>query len=526
MLLSQYSAVMKRLLSLLSPLLLMTFAVQPAHAATPTIILPASIASQPNIVVTAFGGGQSDFIELYNQAAEPVSLAGSKVQITVTGLDATNVSKTETYTIALPSAWLLSKQYFMIQRGSLPAGTPAGSQLQNILYHQAASTIVAPKLTSIALDTTVITPAVNTPPVPAPLAQNEWVQHKQRGNTSLKMTGVFATDYGAAKTTTPTGNADALYMPASTSHGLQILELLPNARACGPTESAYDCGDYVKLHNPTNAPIDLSLYRLRSDSGGLKSSSSNTFALGGLLNPGEYAVVNTRASGDPISLTNTGGYVWLEDAWGVKIYDDPIAYPDASLDSKKGQSWAVDGTSTWLWMPPQPTGPNYWPPVVAEPLVSSAVVSTLTPCKEGQERNLETNRCRNIVSLATTLTPCKTGQERSSETNRCRSVLATSTALTPCKPGETRNTETNRCRKNTTTASTLTTCKPGQERSAETNRCRKSQSAVNTASITDVKTNQLTNKRAWWLAAIIIIAALAYAIYEYRQDLRLFKVKR
>src|SRR5690606_22247956 len=72
-----------------------------------------------------------------------------------------------------------------------------------------------------------------------------------------------------------------LYVPVTDTAGLRIVEILPNARNCSPTETNIDCGDYIKLHNPTDVPIELSDYRLRTDSGGLGSSSSNTFSLYG-----------------------------------------------------------------------------------------------------------------------------------------------------------------------------------------------------------------------------------------------------
>jgi hypothetical protein len=51
---------------------------------------------------------------------------------------------------------------------------------------------------------------------------------------------------------------------------------------------------------------------------------------------------------------------------------------------------------------------------------------SLKPCKEGQERNPETNRCRNIKTTRQTkkkeLKPCKPGQIRNPATNRCKKM--------------------------------------------------------------------------------------------------------
>jgi hypothetical protein len=45
-------------------------------------------------------------------------------------------------------------------------------------------------------------------------------------------------------------------------------------------------------------------------------------------------------------------------------------------------------------------------------------------CKEGQERNAETNRCRSVLGATDTRKPCKDTQYRSEETGRCRNLPA------------------------------------------------------------------------------------------------------
>src|SRR5690606_11964410 len=127
---------------------------------------------------------------------------------------------------------------------------------------------------------------------------------------------------------------------------------------------------------------DLSLYRLRSDSGGLKSTAINTLNLTGILQPGHYFTVQKRTSGEFLSLTNSGGQIWLQDVYGVVDYDVYVSYPDASLDSKKGFSWAYDlKDSKWKWMNPAPNMPNYWEPANDISQSVTFVSSSLTPCK-------------------------------------------------------------------------------------------------------------------------------------------------
>src|SRR5688572_2201939 len=119
--------------------------------------------------------------------------------------------------------------------------------------------------------------------------------------------------------------------------GLQITEVLANPRSCSPVEVSGDCGDYVKLYNPTTHPIDLSAFRLRSGYKGQNATSSNTFSLAGTIASGQYATLATSGDGHPIVLANSGSFVWLEDVYGLMIYESTLLeYPDAASDAKKG----------------------------------------------------------------------------------------------------------------------------------------------------------------------------------------------
>jgi len=72
------------------------------------------------------------------------------------------------------------------------------------------------------------------------------------------------------------------------------------------------------------------------------------------------------------------------------------------------------------------------------------------PCKDNQEINPDTDRCRK---------KCKEGETRDEKTKRCRKVKK------PCKDDEEINPDTDRCRKK---------CKEGETRDEKTKRCRKS----------------------------------------------------
>ncbi len=467
--------------------------------------------TQPSVVITAFGGGIPDFFELYNQSSAPVFLGGWHINVTVQGIDPeTNQPIEHLYHIALPAGWLLSKQYHILQRDG-SARDVSVYQLDDVM-----SNPVTAKLSLVNAESTVQFDVVPS----TALSQTQWVQHKQRTNASVKMSGAFSTDY-VVKTGAPVGYTDALYMPPETMP-LQIIEILPNARDCSPLDTALDCSDYVKLFNPTSSPVHASQYRLRTDSGGIKSSSTNTFSLPEIIAPGEYVVIRLRDNGESLSITNTGGYVWLEDVYGVKTYQETVvSYPDASATSKKGMSWAYDERdNAWKWMSPTPYGPNYWPPEAAGKGAEATGVKALADCGPGKERNPATNRCRNIVSTTgSTLTPCKPGQERNPETNRCRSVAGVSTALKPCAPNQYRNPDTNRC-KNIAVTTSLKPCKAGYERNPETNRCRKIRaSSKDVATVKDVESNTKANTTGWWFVGVAVLAALGYGVYEWRHDL-------
>src|SRR5690348_16921537 len=161
-----------------------------------------------------------------------------------------------------------------------------------------------------------------------------------------------------------------------------------------------------------------------------------------------YYMLAARNDGQPMSMTDGGDLIWVEDAYGTAAYEPIVEYPDASSTAKIGQAWAYDGT-TWLWTSaPQPGAANYFPPVIAPPDVSTSVSidSTFKPCNENQYRNPATNRCNTIATALSSLAACGEGEERNPLTNRCRAIVTASAELAPCPEGSERNPATNRCR--------------------------------------------------------------------------------
>lgn len=307
--------------------------------------------------------------------------------------------------------------------------------------------------------------------------------------------------------------------------GVIISEVVPN-----PAGS--DSGlEYIELHNPTSEIVQLSGCSLQS------SLSTKAYPLPAIgLQPNEYKAFYDGET--TVTLPNAaGGTVWLLSSTDEL---DKIVYP-ASMP--EDTAWTlVDGmwqqsymptpnkANAWVALAPCPTGQERNPETnrcinmgTEEDLtktVDDSNTAGLIACKVGQERNPETNRCRNVASAATQLVACKTGQTRNPETNRCVAATAAASATTAdCKAGQERNPETNRCRAIATT-SAVKACPAGQERNPETGRCKKSvAAAASTNKVEDVKSPSDEGYIRWLLPVVAIAGAIAYALYEWRQEI-------
>lgn len=489
----------------------------PVQAVTPppttiTVQQTPPPSAAPDLILTSVvGSALLDYAELYNQGDTPFHLAGWTLQFTIHDATAGGCSD-KTTAVNLPDAWLLPKKYLTMQRASAPV--PGSLAVPFTLDDSSfLSSCLVPKLaTTAVIDNTGATEQIITLPAATwSGSATTAAQHKQRNNSPSStriITGIFDTDYKIV-TGNVAINSDPLYNPPADVAGLQIVEILPNARNCAPSDLDPTCDDYVKFYNPTDQAINLASYRVRIGYKGQSESVTNTFTWGAEIDPlatelllpaHTYFMLTTRNDGQPLSITDTGNYVWLEDAYGTTKYDPIIQYPDASSTTKIGQAWAYDG-SVWQWTAaPQPNAPNYFPPVATVPnsdtTTGITVGSILKPCAEDQYRNPATNRCRSVVATTSTLVPCGPGQERNPETNRCRSVATITGTLAPCPAGSERNPDTNRCRKVATVAGAETTA------------------------VKDVVVPS-TNNTGWFVAALAIALALSYGIYEWRQELGL-----
>jgi hypothetical protein len=431
---------------------------------------PLPVLAESPVIVTGYSLShtQLHYVQLFNVSDKPVNLRGWHMEYLIAEQTAPILS------IEL-SGWIAPSNYLVAADSSV-VGNADFSYALTVSGTAEELRLVPPQTSEFA-------------PYGMTLDQAGTFQRKKSATT-----GNYLSTFEAI--TNPTLYGGGFYeLPDVTL--LQFSEILANPRDCSPLETALDCGDYVKVYNPTDQIIDLSHFRLRIGYRGQNPSTSNTYLLAGGMQPGHYAVVTRSADDRPLSITNSGGFIWIEDAYGVRRYDNTVqSYADASADSRKGQAWAYDARDgAWKWTS-QPTplnSPSVFP--VETPQAKAAATNTLLPCREGQYRSEETNRCRSIEgAIAAALTPCKEGQERNPETNRCRLVATLANQLTPCKEGQERNPETNRCRNVTT-------------------------SIPEAAFAVEPMAEGAKAFAGWWALGGIGLLAVGYGVWEWRQEL-------
>lgn len=261
--------------------------------------------------------------------------------------------------------------------------------------------------------------------------------------------------------------------PAASCQGVMISEILPNPAS---TDSGRE---FIELYNPTSGSIGLAGCGLQ---------------VGG--NAKIYQLPDVSlASGQYHAFYDSDTGLVLPNAAGGTVY-----LLSADLDELNTASYQpdLDDDVAWAWF-----GGTDWQ-ATYEPTPNAANISQpIKPCPVSQERNEDTGRCRQIETASVS----------------SAGKTAKSSALTPCKVGQTRNPDTNRCRAIAQTASSLKSCPTGQERNVDTNRCRKIVAANALAKVQDVSSAVLNSRTSWYLAGIAGLVALGYGAWEWRHDL-------
>ena len=461
--------------------------VSPAFAAMDT--QETTFLPQSPLFITSYRtsglGTNVDFIEIYNSGDEPVSLNDWSL------IDVTN---NRTLSIDRSQGLVAPDQHVVLS-------TPG------IVIHASYSlgswspVVAAPKF----IATLRLQHAGYRPSDITLTTKNTDVWMMRTYNTSSYSTTTFETSYRSLYD-------DGTYVAPSSPLGLEISEIYPYASDCSPLDLSVLCGDYIELHNISTHDIDLEDLVVRTDSNSSSRTISNTFTLSGVLAPKEYRLIYATDDGARISLTNSGGYIWLEDAWNLQAYPEFMTqWPSASSD-EHGLAYMRTDEGAWAWtLDPTPGMAN----------VFRAPVPSVTICPEGKYLNPDTGRCRSVEEAVSALATCEEGYERNPTTNRCRKISSGSTtSLTPCSEGQERNPSTNRCRSIASAVAELIPCDEGYERNPATNRCRKMQAdGIPPAPFAVQPVSANVPSWQWWVGGVIVAALAGYGIWEWRYEL-------
>lgn len=455
-----------------------------------------------------------EFIEIYNQTDEPIDVTGWQLEyFSAARTDTLDLGSQPTRTLIILEGELDGHGYALFSyAGYLDEADGyfgEGSTLSSELLAGSGGHIRLTDTESTVIDAvgwgTAKSPETKAIAKP-PLGYSAERRPHTEDETLLVDTDDNATDFRHNETPTPTGGSIIeLAVPEPEEvpdcDGAAITELLPN-----PVGT--DGGDeFIELYNPTEDPIFLESCILETTA----SAKKYQFLIASFLPAKSY--VAFYGSETDLMLANAAGGTVLLTGTDTEY---SVSYPK---DMKSGYSWSlVDGV--WLATDrPTPNASNLPSLPVQAEQTEEELETQPEPCPAGKFRNPETNRCKNIQSVAASLTPCSAGQVRNPETNRCRNIASLVSALVPCRPGQARNPETNRCRNVLGATSQPAVCKEGQERNPETNRCRKIAAvAVASPSVGSSEASETPQRLNYMFLAAASSVVIGYGLFEYRRD--------
>lgn len=473
---------------------------------------PADIKIKSPLIISGYGidGPSLKYVQLFNDSDELIDLSGWKIQLKISG---------QTASITLPDNLLSG----LIEPGNFVVISQVSQSGQSFVQSAdfGFSFLIPPELSTARLEQIDLLPPGDyfdeTAAISTGKTTNLWTRNR---STS---TGNFLSTFREFKVDEEIVIFGKGLYQAPLLAEIQISSIMPNAKKCAPSNQSVNCLDFVKLHNPTAGEIDLSDFRLRNGFKGQSATSSNTFNLSGKLAAGGFKTIAFDSGGHLLSIDDSGGFVWLEDRYGLELYENTeTSYPSAGAVSKVGTAWAYDeNAGDWKWtnLLNPIDGENVFPELTPETTIIQPT-SELTPCEANQYRSLETNRCRLISTTSEQLIACDADQYRSPETNRCRSLATAASVLVPCESGQERNADTNRCRSILGASTSLQPCGKGQTRNPETNRCRNSQSSTPIAEFA-VEPIKQGGKAfvGWWALGGLGVLAAGYGIWEWRSEM-------
>lgn len=270
---------------------------------------------------------------------------------------------------------------------------------------------------------------------------------------------------------------------------LVISEILPNP------DGADSGQEFVEIFNPNVTSIDLSNYSLSLGPGYSKKVVLPKIDIA----PQAYLALSDSETG--LTLPNTIGSLRLYDKFS-RIIDEVGPYENV----EEGLSWARFGVSEWKYTyNPTPGYPNefvehdscddlYVWSIESKDCIKLATVVQTTLCPIGQERNIDTGRCRKLTTKAPSANQCAVGQKINASTGRCKKIES----IAPSVP-----------------------CPIGQERSLATNRCKKMiPRDTQFKDVKDIISPAEHSSMQLWAAGAIGTGSIGYVVYEWREDLQ------